>query len=139
MHNGKRRISFIALLALATIALAFPAGAAARSVPAGVRGAHVWSGELCDGTDVSVKYHVTNRGRLVFDSASGAPARVSRHFGWFRVRFEGVRMRALVHWGRRGVLHLHVRSWSRDCPPPPPPADDPPNDGGEPPPSGGIG
>jgi hypothetical protein len=134
MHSGTRRIFAMVGLGLLAMALVFPASVAAkphRTIPADVLGDHVWTGQLCDGTAVSVAYHVTARGRLVFDSAS-APARVQKHRGWFRVRFKGTptRMMAFVHWGRHGVLHLHVRSWQGKCDPPP--AGDPPpvDDGG---------
>ena len=78
MHNGKRRIFAILGLALLAMALVFPASVAARphrTIPADVLGDHVWTGQLCDGTAVSVKYHVTDRGRLVFDEASAAGTR----------------------------------------------------------------
>ena len=37
-------------------------------------GARVWAARLCDGTAVSVKYHVTTDGTVVYDGATGAPA-----------------------------------------------------------------
>jgi hypothetical protein len=135
MHNGKRRIIVMLGLGLLMMAMVFPASVAARphrTVPADVAGAHTWTGQLCDGTAVSVAYHVTERGRLVFDEATGSRARVNRHHGWFRVRFVGERLRVVVwtHW-RRGVLHLHTRVWQGECEvtpaPEPPPTDDPGN------------
>jgi hypothetical protein len=37
-------------------------------------GARTWTANLCDGTAVSVKYHVAADGSLVYDGATGAPA-----------------------------------------------------------------
>ncbi len=70
MHQGKRRLSLILGLAVLAIAVAFPASvAAARFIPPEVAGAHTWTGVTCAGTPVSVTFHVTDRGRVVFDSA----------------------------------------------------------------------
>ncbi len=41
---------------------------------ADLAGARTWSAHLCDGTPVSVRYHLTATGDLVFDGATGAPA-----------------------------------------------------------------
>ena len=137
MHQGKRRLSLILGLAVLAIAVAFPASAAAaRFIPPEVAGSHTWTGVTCAGNPVSVTYHVTDRGRAVFDSATGGRARVRWLWHGFRVHFNGTSTRVMVWttW-RRGVLQLHVRSWSRFCPPPadppsgdPPPTDDPGND-----------
>jgi hypothetical protein len=138
MHNGKRRIPLIVGMALVAMALAFPVSVAARdnhhdrTIPPDVLGAHTWTGTACDGTALSVAFHVTDRGRLVFDSAAGSATRVRKHHDWFTVRFNGkhVRLVAWVNW-RHGTLRLHTRSWSADCPPPAdPPADPPPVDDG---------
>ena len=70
MHNGKRRIFAILGLALLAMALVFPASVAAkphRTIPADLLGDHVWTGQLCDGTAVSVKYHVASDGTVVYD------------------------------------------------------------------------
>lgn len=127
----RRRLSAILGLMLLAMVMALPAGVAARehhrTIPAEVLGDHVWTGTLCSGAAVSVAYHVTDRGRLVFDSVTGAPA---HERGWrheFRVRFDGTSARLFVwvHW-RNGVLHLH--DWFRQRPcetPPPPPVEDP--------------
>lgn len=132
MFKGRRRLSLIVGLTLAVMTLALPAGVAARSakmIPADVLGAHVWTATLCDGTAVSVRYHVTARGRLVVDGTSGTRARVRGGAHWFEVRFVGAhtRMGAWVHWRHRT---LHLQDWSAQRPCPPPPDDDPPPDDG---------
>jgi len=135
MHNGKRRIPLIVGMALVAMALAFPVTVAARehhrTIPPEVLGAHVWNGAACDGTALTVAFHVTDRGRLVFDSAAGSRTVVRKHHGWFSVRFVGekVRMVAWVNW-RHGTLQLHTRSRSAECPPPPVTDPTPPDDGG---------
>jgi hypothetical protein len=135
MHMGRRRISLVLGTMAMALMLTFPIGVAAapRSVPASVQGSHTWSGQSCDGTALSVVYHVTSRGRVVFDSAAGARTRVWRFPGFFMVTFRGERTRVLVWltW-RRGVATLHSRSWSGRCEPVTPPAGDPPpvDDGG---------
>jgi hypothetical protein len=137
MHKGRRRISLILGMTVMALMLTFPIGVAAapRSVPASVQGSHTWSGELCNGTDVKVTYHVTSRGRVVFDSATGARTRMVRFPGFFMVTFRGTQTRVLVWltW-RHGVASLHSRTWSGRCapvtPPPPPQGDDGPVDDG---------
>ena len=118
MHQGKRRLSLILGLAVLAIAVAFPASvAAARFIPPEVAGSHTWTGVTCAGHPVSVTYHVTNRGRVVFDSATGGSARSSWVWHGFRVHFRGTSTRVMVWttW-RHGVLQLHVRSRTRFCP-----------------------
>ncbi len=137
MHQGKRRLSLILGLAVLAIAVAFPASvAAARFIPPEVAGPHTWTGVTCAGTPVSVDFHVTDRGRAVFDSASGGQARVRWAWHGFRVHFRGTSTRVMVwtSW-RRGVLQLHVQSFNRFCPPPAdPPSGDPPPGGNDSPP-----
>ena len=41
---------------------------------ASLAGSRTWSAHLCDGTPISVAYHLTDTGDLVFDEATGAPA-----------------------------------------------------------------
>lgn len=135
MHKGRRRISLILGMMAMALMLTFPIGVAAapRSVPASVQGSHTWSGETCSGTELKVTYHVTSRGRLVFDSATGARARVLRFPSFFMVTFRGERTRVLVWltW-RRGVASLHSRSRAPECEPVTPPGGEPPpvDDGG---------
>ena len=80
---------------------------------------------------MSIAYHVTDRGRLVFDSASGSKARTDKHRSWFRTRFVGQHLRVLVwtHW-RHGVLHLHTRVRQAECQPTPDDEPPPVDDGG---------
>jgi hypothetical protein len=42
--------------------------------PTDLGGARTWSAKLCDGTAVSVKYHVASNGTLVYDGATGPGA-----------------------------------------------------------------
>ena len=42
---------------------------------AALAGARTWSAKLCDGTPVTVKYHVSADGTVVYDGATGAPAK----------------------------------------------------------------
>jgi hypothetical protein len=131
MHHGRRRLAIILGISVLALAAAFPDAVAARSIPADVAGAHVWSGQLCDGTALTVSYHVSARtGRAVFDSATGGPVRVRWAWHGFLAHFRGTSTTLVVwtNW-RRGVLHLHERVWSDPCPPPPtgdpvPPPDD---------------
>ena len=52
-------------------------------------GARTWSAHLCNGTAVSVAYHVTADGKVVYDSATGAPAKEKAYKSGFVVRFTG--------------------------------------------------
>ena len=128
MHQGKRRLSLILGMSVLALAIAFPASvAAARIIPPDVIGAHSWSGPSCSGKTLTVNYHVTQRGRLVYDSSSGARARVWRSWRGFFVRFRGehVIVRVWTSW-HNGVLQVNTRSWSAVCPPADPPSGDPP-------------
>jgi hypothetical protein len=136
MHMGRRRISLILGVTAMALMLTFPMGVAARTrtVPADVLGTHTWAGELCDGTAATVTYHVTSRGRVVFDSATGADARVWRFQNFFMVRFRGTTHARVLFWVTwpKGVATLHSRAWAGHCAPVTPPAGDPPpvDDGG---------
>jgi hypothetical protein len=133
MLHRTRRVTLLLGLSLIALSLTLPIGAAAhpdrRVVPADLIGEHVWAGQLCDGTAISVTYEVTDRGRLVFIEATGGDVRVQSHRHWFRVRYIGTGTRVAVwaHWHRR-TLELHDRSRTRDCDPPP--AEEPPPDDG---------
>jgi hypothetical protein len=54
---------------------------------ADLAGARTWAAHLCDGTAVSVAYHVTADGTVVFDSSTGAPAKEKSFKSGFVVRF----------------------------------------------------
>lgn len=60
-------------------------------------GARTWSAHLCDGTPVSVNYHVdSSTGKVVFDSATG-PNPVNKQLGkGLLVRFKGTSVGVLV-------------------------------------------
>jgi hypothetical protein len=131
MRDHRRRIPLILGSALLAMMLIFPVTASAarhRVIPADVLGSHTWNGTLCDGRTVSVVYHVTERGRLVFDSVSGAQGQAGGRGHFLHVRFPGAatRLGVWVHW-RHGTLHLHQHVWQRACETPPtPPAVEPP-------------
>src|SRR5215510_6205363 len=137
MHSAKRRLSLVIGMSILALAIAFPATvAAARIIPPEVLGPHTWSTTTCAGKTLSVAYHVTPRGRAVFDSSSGARARVWRTGRGFFVRFRGEHtiVRVWTTW-QQGVLRVRTRSWMPVCPPPteepsgdPPPSSDPGND-----------
>jgi hypothetical protein len=55
--------------------------------PTDLAGARTWSAHLCDGTAVSVAYHVAADGTVVFDSSTGAPAKQKTFKSGFVVRF----------------------------------------------------
>jgi hypothetical protein len=131
MHQ-RRRISLLLGATLLAIAAVFPSAvAAARIAPA--QGDHIWNGTTCNGTKVSVAYHVGRRGRITIDGVSGGRVRVVRTWHMVFVRFRGTTTRLVIrtHW-RNGDLHLHEDSSNGRCPTPPP-GDDPPV--GEPPPT----
>ncbi|MGZ3640936.1 MAG: hypothetical protein ACXVAI_01590 [Candidatus Limnocylindrales bacterium] len=59
-------------------------------------GNRTWSAHLCDGTPVSVTYHVTSDGKIVFDSATG-PNPVNKQLGkGLLVRFKGTSVGVLI-------------------------------------------
>lgn len=59
-------------------------------------GSRTWSAHLCDGTAVSVTYHVAADGTVVFDSSSGAPAKEKSFKSGFVVRFDGTNVGVYV-------------------------------------------
>lgn len=81
-------------------------------------GARTWSAHLCDGTAVSVRFHVTAEATVAFDGASGAPAteKAGKH-GALRVRFDGTRvgMMALVTKKDDTRYRLTVKGVSGHC------------------------
>lgn len=136
MHHPRRRIRLLIGTSVLAIAAVFPVSVAAAQVtPA--RGDHVWTGQTCAGTPVSVAYHVGRRGRITIEDVSGGQVRVIRSWHWVHVRFRGTTTRVTIrtHF-RRGGMHLHVNSTNGQCPTPtveppagdPPPSSDPGND-----------
>jgi hypothetical protein len=59
-------------------------------------GPKTWSAHLCDGTPVSVAYHVTAGGTAIFDSSTGPKATVKTVPHGFTVRFDGTKVRVNV-------------------------------------------
>lgn len=55
-------------------------------------GARVWSAHLCDGTPVSVAYHVTAAGTAVVDATDPTTGTVKTNEHGFRVRFDGTKV-----------------------------------------------
>lgn len=82
-------------------------------------GARTWSAHLCDGTAVSVGYHMASDGTVVFDSAAGAPATHATIHGALWVHFKGswVGMVATVRQQQDGTYKLVVRGLSGICGP----------------------
>ena len=105
-------------------------------------GARTWSAKLCDGTPVAVKYHVTADGTVVYDGASGAPAKerdlkagdggkkaktadksAAKHFGrknlvsGIAVRFEKTNVGVAVWLAKNtdGTYSLKVAGFSGHC------------------------
>lgn len=59
-------------------------------------GDRTWSAHLCDGTAVNVKYHVTSDGKVVYDSATGAPVKEKAFKSGFVTRFTGTNVGVFV-------------------------------------------
>jgi hypothetical protein len=79
-------------------------------------GARTWSGHLCDGTAVSVNYEVTSDGRVLFTSASGAPATTKTTGHGFVVRFTGTKVKVAVKLQERdGTWRLSVKGSTGKC------------------------
>jgi hypothetical protein len=80
-------------------------------------GPRMWSAHLCNGTPVTVNYHVAAGGTIVFDSATGASATTKTTGHGFRASFTdqhvwvAVRLKALED----GTYHLSVRGHSGQC------------------------
>ncbi|GIW20952.1 MAG: hypothetical protein KatS3mg065_1248 [Chloroflexota bacterium] len=79
-------------------------------------GSRTWSGHLCDGTPVSVAYEVTSDGRVVFTSATGAPATTKTTGHGFVVRFTDTKVKVAVKLQERdGVWRLSVKGSTGKC------------------------
>ena len=80
-------------------------------------GARTWSAHLCDGTAVSVKYHVAADGTVVFDGATGAPATDKKFKSGFAARFTGTNVGVFVglHKAADGSYKLQVFGMSGNC------------------------
>jgi hypothetical protein len=79
-------------------------------------GNRTWSGHLCDGTPVSVAYEVTSDGRVVFTSATGAPATTKAKGNGFEVRFTDTKVKVAVKLQERdGMWRLSVKGSTGKC------------------------
>jgi hypothetical protein len=63
---------------------------------ADLAGARTWSAHLCDGTAVSVAYHVAADGTVVYDGATGAPVKEKSFKSGFIARFNGTNVGVFV-------------------------------------------
>jgi len=84
---------------------------------ASLGGPRTWSAHLCDGTAVSVKYHVTTTGTVVYDGATGGTA-TEKSFGkgfmaWFDKGRAGVFINLVAETDGTYTLYVHGRSG--DC------------------------
>jgi hypothetical protein len=84
---------------------------------ADLAGDRVWSAHLCDGTAVSVKYHVTSDGKVVYDSATGAPVKEKAFKSGFVTRFTGTNVGVFVGLKKLddGTYRLQVFGSSGSC------------------------
>ncbi len=84
---------------------------------AALAGNRTWAAHLCNGTAVSVKFHVTADGKVVYDSASGAPATEKNRDNGFVVRFTGTSagVSAFLKANGDGTYTLVVRGQSGHC------------------------
>ena len=80
-------------------------------------GARTWSAHECDGTPVSVAYHVTADGTVVVDSTNPTTATVKVQDNGFRVRFDGtnVGLDARLKDLKDGTWALKVSGHSGQC------------------------
>ncbi len=88
-------------------------------------GPRTWAASLCDGTPVSVKYHVTSDGTIVYDGATGAPAtqktkpsdKAPDKGSWLMVRFTktGVGVAVSLRPNGDGSYALKVMGRSGHC------------------------
>ena len=83
---------------------------------ASLEGPRTWSAHLCDGTAVSVKYHVASDGTVVYDGATGATA-TEKSFGkGFVAFFQKGRAALFVNLVQSGGTYsLAVYGRSGDC------------------------
>ncbi len=84
---------------------------------ADLAGARTWSAHLCDGTAVSVNYHVAADGTIAYDGATGAPATAKTGEHGLKVRFDGtkVSVKIKLHANDDGTFTLLVKGSSGKC------------------------
>ena len=81
-----------------------------------LEGARTWSAHLCDGTAVSVKYHVAPDGTVVYDGATGATATEKSFASGFLAWFDKGRAGLFVNLKQDdGTWYLVVFGRSGDC------------------------
>jgi hypothetical protein len=80
-------------------------------------GSRTWSAHLCDGTAVSVTYHVAADGTVVFDSSTGAKATEKAFKSGFVVRFDSTNVGVFVGIKKNqdGTYRLMVFGQSGHC------------------------
>ncbi len=80
-------------------------------------GARTWSALLCDGTPVSVAYHVGPGAAAVFDSTTGAPATHAAIKNGFEVRFTGtnVGLQVALDQNKDGTYTVAAKGSSGSC------------------------
>ncbi len=80
-------------------------------------GARTWSGHLCNGTAVTVKYHVASDGTVVYDGATGATATEKGFDKGFMAWFAKSRVGLFVNLVAQsdGTWTLFVHGRSGDC------------------------
>jgi hypothetical protein len=82
----------------------------------GAVGSRTWSGHLCDGTAVTVLYHVAADGTVMYDSATGAPATSRTTHDGFVVRFDKTNVSVKVQLKNvDGTYSLKVDGRSGNC------------------------
>jgi hypothetical protein len=84
----------------------------------GAVGSRTWSGHLCDGTPVTVLYHVAVNGTVMYDSATGAAATSRTTHDGFVARFDktNVSVKVELHKNADGTTYsLKVDGRSGNC------------------------
>jgi hypothetical protein len=80
-------------------------------------GARTWSAHLCDGTVVSVAYHVDADGTVAFDSSVGPTASIKSGEHGLKVRFDGTKVgvKISLRQNEDGTYTLQVKGSSGHC------------------------
>jgi hypothetical protein len=75
---------------------------------AALAGARTWSARLCDGTPVAVHYHVTSAGTVLYDGATGAPAK-ERDLKTAAGKANAAEKAMAKHWAKDVISGIAVR------------------------------
>lgn len=80
-------------------------------------GPRTWSAHLCDGTAVTVTYHVGPGGSAVYDSATGAPATAKKYDHGFQADFDGtnVGVKVALKANEDGAYTVMASGFSGSC------------------------